>query len=142
MSVAEAITAGYAKWHNPMQIAVDMLERSQTAIVFSHKFHVRTVAVRRAGRMSVLDDFARIRLYRDRASEFELLAETEQSANVRLRYRVIARHYRELAEREEEADKAQIAEHIARLKLQRQQTAAQSALPARTPPQFFLEAAE
>jgi len=27
--------------------------------------------------MSVLDDFARMRLYRKRASEFELLAETE-----------------------------------------------------------------
>jgi hypothetical protein len=34
--------------------------------------------------MSVLDDFARIRVYRERASEFELLAETEASPNVRL----------------------------------------------------------
>ena len=119
-----------------------MLQRSQTAIVFSHNFQVRTVAVRRAGQMSVLDNFARIRLYRDRASEFEMLAETEQSADVRLRYRVIARHYRELANREEQADKARIAERIARLKLQRQQAAAQAALPAQTAPQFFLEAAE
>ncbi len=51
--------------------------------------------------MSVLDDFARMRLYRERASEFELLAETEASRDVRLRYRLVARHYRELAEREE-----------------------------------------
>ena len=42
--------------------------------------------------MSVLDDFARMRLYRGRASEFELLAETEDSRDVRLRYRIIARH--------------------------------------------------
>jgi len=47
---------------------------------------------------SVLDDFARILLYRERASEFELLAETEASPNVRLRYRIVARHYRELEE--------------------------------------------
>ena len=55
--------------------------------------------------MSVLDDFARIRLYRERASEFELLAETEQLSEVRLRYRIVARHYRELADREEQSDK-------------------------------------
>ena len=30
--------------------------------------------------MSVLDDFVRMRLYRERASEFELLAETETRA--------------------------------------------------------------
>jgi hypothetical protein len=71
--------------------------------------------------MSVLDDFARIRFYRERASEFELLVETEALPTVRLRYRMIARHYRELAEREEQADKARIADRIARLSLQRQQ---------------------
>jgi hypothetical protein len=92
--------------------------------------------------MSVLDDFVRIRAYRKRASEFELLAETEQPTDVRLRYRVIARHYRELATREEQADKARIAERIARLRRGRQQTAAQATLPAQTAPQFFLEAAE
>jgi hypothetical protein len=31
-------------------------------------------------------DFVRIRLYRERASEFELLAETEVSTDVRLRF--------------------------------------------------------
>ena len=42
--------------------------------------------------MSALDDFVRMRLYRERASEFELLAETEASSDVRLRYRIVARH--------------------------------------------------
>ena len=45
--------------------------------------------------MSVLDDFARMRFYRNRASEFELLAEIEPLPEVRLRYSIIAQHYRE-----------------------------------------------
>jgi hypothetical protein len=73
--------------------------------------------------MSVLDDFARMRLYRTRASEFELLAETEPLAEARIRYRIIARHYRELAEREERADKARVAEHLELLKLKRREAA-------------------
>lgn len=89
--------------------------------------------------MSVLDDFARIRL---RASEFELLAETEGLPDVRRRYRIVARHYRELAEREEQADGARLADRIAQLRLQRQQTAAQATLPTQTVAQFFLVAAE
>jgi hypothetical protein len=92
--------------------------------------------------MSVLDDFARIRLYRQRASEFELLAETEGTPDVRLRYRIVARHYRELAEREEQTDKARMADRIARLRVQRQQRAAQTTLPAQTVAQFFVVAAE
>jgi hypothetical protein len=92
--------------------------------------------------MSVLDDFARMRLYRGRASEFELLAETEDSRDVRLRYRIIARHYRELAEREEQADKARMADRLERLRLHRQQAAAQTILAARSDAQFFLIAAE
>jgi hypothetical protein len=40
--------------------------------------------------MSVLDDFARMRLHRNRASEFELLAEVEPLPEARLRYRIIA----------------------------------------------------
>jgi hypothetical protein len=92
--------------------------------------------------MSVLDDFARMRLYRARASGFEFLADAEQSTNVRLRFRIIARHYRDLADREEQADKARMADRLARLKLQRQQTAAQPILSVHTVPQFFLEAAE
>jgi hypothetical protein len=73
--------------------------------------------------MSVLDDFARMRLYRTRASEFELLAETEPLAEGRLRYRIIARHYRELADREERADKARMAEHLELLKQKRREAA-------------------
>jgi hypothetical protein len=73
--------------------------------------------------VSLLDDFARMRLYRERASEFELLAEGEQLPEVRLRYRIIARHYRELADREERADKARVAEHLKMLKLKRQEAA-------------------
>jgi hypothetical protein len=68
--------------------------------------------------MSVLDGFVRMRLYRERASEFELLAETEDSPDVRLRYRIVASHYRELVEREEKADKARMAELIERARLQ------------------------
>ena len=62
--------------------------------------------------MSVLDVFVRMRLYRERASEFELLADAEVSPDVRLRFRTIARHYRDLADREEQADKARMAERI------------------------------
>ena len=73
--------------------------------------------------MSVLDDFARMRLYRARAAEFELLAETEASTNVRLRFRIVARHYRDLADREEQSDKARVAEHLKMLKLHRREAA-------------------
>jgi hypothetical protein len=71
--------------------------------------------------MSVLDEFVRMRLYRERASEFELLAETELLSEVRLRYRIIARHYRELADREEQSDRARMAEHLKMLKLKRRE---------------------
>jgi hypothetical protein len=91
--------------------------------------------------MSVLDDFARIRLYRQRASEFEYLADSESVSSVRLRYRIIARHYSELADREERSDKAKMAEHLAQLKEQRAKTAEQkrSSVPK---PSLFLHAAE
>jgi hypothetical protein len=92
--------------------------------------------------MSVLDDFARILLYRKHASEFELLAETEASPNVRLRYRIVARHYRELEEREEQADKARFAERMERARLQRQQAAPKPTLSATSDTQYFLIAAE
>jgi hypothetical protein len=68
-----------------------------------------------------LDDFARMRPYRERASEFELLAETERLSEVRLRYRFIARHYRELADREERSDKDRLAEHLELLRLKRRE---------------------
>ena len=73
--------------------------------------------------MSVLHDFARMRLYGTRASKFELLAETEPLREARLRYRIIARHYRELANREEQVDKARMARHLELLKLKRRKAA-------------------
>ena len=92
--------------------------------------------------MSVLDNFARIRAFRKRASEFEWLADNEAVPSVRLRYRTIARHYDELAEREEQADQARVAECLERLRLQRQQAGgAKATLPARSA-QVFLIAAE
>ena len=92
--------------------------------------------------MSVLDDFARIRLYRERASEFELLADAEQSTNVRLRFRIAARHYRDLADREEQADKARMAERLERLRFQRRQATSKASSPGTSDTQFFLIAAE
>jgi hypothetical protein len=56
--------------------------------------------------MSVLDDFVRMRLYRKRAAEFQWLADNATIATVRRRYRSIARHYSELADREEQSDRA------------------------------------
>jgi hypothetical protein len=69
--------------------------------------------------VSVLDDFARMRFYRNRASEFELLAEAEPIPDTRLRYRIIAQHYRELADRDERSDKARMAETLEQLWLKR-----------------------
>jgi hypothetical protein len=73
--------------------------------------------------MSVLDDFARMRLYRNRAAEFEKLADTALVPTAQHRCRTIARHYRELAEREERADKARMAEHLELLRLRRRKAA-------------------
>jgi hypothetical protein len=91
--------------------------------------------------MSVLDDFARIRVYRERASEFEWLADNEPISDVRLRYRIVARHYSELADREERSDKAKMAERLKQLKQKRAEAAKQKGLPAPRP-SFFLLAAE
>jgi hypothetical protein len=73
--------------------------------------------------MSVLDDFARMRLYRNRAAEFEKLADKALVPTAQRRYRTIARHYRELADREERADKARMAEHLELLRLRRREAA-------------------
>lgn len=64
-----------------------------------------------------------MRLYRKRASEFELLAETEPLHEARLRYQIVARHYSELADREEQSDKARMAKHLELLRLERRQAA-------------------
>ncbi len=61
--------------------------------------------------------------HRTRASEFELLAETEPLREARLRYRIIARHYRELANRNEQADKARMAQYLELLRLKRREAA-------------------
>jgi hypothetical protein len=73
--------------------------------------------------MSVLDDFARMRLYRNRASEFELLADSEPLPEARLRYWVIAQHYKELADREERSDKARMDQTLELLRLKRREAA-------------------
>ncbi len=70
--------------------------------------------------MSVLEDYVRMRLYRKRASEFEVLAETELLPEVRLRYRSAAQHYRELADRDERSDKARTAKRLELLRAKRQ----------------------
>jgi hypothetical protein len=51
-------------------------------------------------------------LYRNRAAEFEELADKALVPTAQRRYRTIARHYRELADRDERADKARMAEHL------------------------------
>ena len=90
----------------------------------------------------MLDDFVRMRLYRKRAAEFDELADTEGFSVIGRRYRSIARHYKELADREESLDKARMAERLEQLRLPRQKAAAQSTLSARSDAQFFLIAAE
>jgi hypothetical protein len=73
--------------------------------------------------MSVLDDFMRMRIYRNRAVEFAELADTALTPSEERRYRTIARHYKELAEREERFDKARMAEHLELLRLKRREAA-------------------
>ncbi len=70
--------------------------------------------------MSVLDDFGRMRLYRKRATESEQLADTAPTPDVQRRYRTIGRHFRDLAEREEQSDQARLAERLQLLRLKRQ----------------------
>jgi hypothetical protein len=73
--------------------------------------------------MSVLDDFMRIRLYRKQAAEFQWLADNASIDTVQRRYRAIARHYTELADREERADKAKMAERLKQLRQGREEAA-------------------
>jgi hypothetical protein len=77
--------------------------------------------------MSVLDDFLRIRLYRTQAAEFQWMADNASVASVQRRYRGIARHYSDLADREEQADKAKMAERLEQLRLKRRAPVAQAA---------------
>ena len=75
--------------------------------------------------MSVLDDFLRMRRYRTQAAEFQWMADNASVPSVQRRYRSIARHYSELADREEQADKAKTAERLEQLRLERRAPAAQ-----------------
>jgi hypothetical protein len=83
--------------------------------------------------MSVLDDFMRMRLYRKRAADFEESAESAPAFIVRHRYRTIARHYKELAEREERLDKARIPERLEQLRMKRQEGSGQVAFGSGKP---------
>jgi len=67
----------------------------------------------------------RIRLYRKQAAEFQWLADNASIASVQRRYRAIARHYSELADREERADKTRMAERLRQLRLKREEVAVQ-----------------
>jgi hypothetical protein len=81
--------------------------------------------------MSILNDFMRIRLFRKQAAEFNWMADNASAPTVQRRYRSIARHYSELAEREEQADKVRIAECLEQLRRKREQTAARVSLISR-----------
>jgi len=76
--------------------------------------------------MSVLETFERMRLYQRRASEFDELADTAVDSGMARRYRTIARHYKELADREERSDKAGVAERLELLRVERESTAEQA----------------
>ena len=79
----------------------------------------------------MLDDFVRMRLFRKQAAEFQWLADNASVPSVQRRYRVIARHYSELAGREEQADKTRMARRLEQLRLKRQEAAAQAESVAR-----------
>jgi hypothetical protein len=77
--------------------------------------------------MSVLDDFVRIRGYRSQAADFQWLADNASVPSVQRRYRIIARHYSELADREEQADKTEMARRLEQMKRKRQEQAVRPA---------------
>ncbi len=69
--------------------------------------------------MSVLETFVRMRLYRERAEEFEQLAWATQDLFVRRRYHLVADRYRELAEFENRSDKVKVAERLEAMRRER-----------------------
>jgi hypothetical protein len=73
--------------------------------------------------MSIFDDIARMGLYRKKAAEFQSLADNTSVPGTQRRFRTIARHYSDLADREERADKARVAERLEQLRLQRRREA-------------------
>jgi hypothetical protein len=92
--------------------------------------------------MSVLDDFVRMQLYRKQAAEFQVLADNASLSSVRRRYRIIARHYGELADREDRLDKARMAERLKQIKRKRQEATEQITMSAANDGVFFLLATE
>jgi len=67
-----------------------------------------------------------MRLYRNKAAEFQWLADNAPVPSVQRRYRAVALHYSELADRsEEQADKARMAERLIHLRRQREKAAEQ-----------------
>jgi hypothetical protein len=77
--------------------------------------------------MSVSDDFERMRLYRNRASEFEWLADNYPT---------------ELADREEQSDQARISERLERVRFKRKEATKRTRLSAGSDAPFFVVAAE
>jgi hypothetical protein len=71
---------------------------SEAPLALSYSIQLRFVA-RCVLAMSVLDDFVRMRRYRNRAAEFDEVADIEGFSVVGRRYRTIARHYKELDDR-------------------------------------------
>ena len=64
-----------------------------------------------------------MRLYRNRAAEFEELADKALVPTGQRRYRTIARHYRELGTAMSEPTKLRMAEHLELLRLKRREAA-------------------
>ncbi len=71
-----------------------------------------------------------MRRYRNRAAEFDELADIEGFSVAGRRYRTIARHYKELADREERLDKARMAQRLELLTVKRQEATALATLAA------------
>ncbi len=71
-----------------------------------------------------------MRRYRNRAAEFDELADIEGFSVAGRRYRTIARHYKELADREERLDKARMAQRLELLRVKRQEATALATLGA------------
>ncbi len=59
-----------------------------------------------------------MQFYRKRAAEFERIANAAQSPNVRSRYHLVARRYKELADFEAQSDKAKVAERLKAMRLE------------------------
>ncbi len=114
---------------------IDLLHRGDAPIDVENAVNRRLISACQLchdhiGKAAIaVDDFARIRLYRKRAAEFQCLADNASIPTVQRRYRAIARHYSELADREEQADKTRMAERLTQLRRQREEAAHQAVTP-------------